>query len=155
MTDTLTKDQRRRIMQANRGRTQVERLFASALWRRGLRYVTHDGYKSRYGQRLPGSPDVVFPPKRVAIFVDGCFWHGCPKCKGIPQRSGDFWRRKIERNIERDREVDAKLRNRGWLVIRVPEHAVNRPDGLEKTAERVARCVARRRGPVEHRAPAG
>lgn len=65
MTDTLTKDQRRRIMQANRGRTQVERLFASALWRRGLRYVTDDGYKSRYGQRLPGSPDVVFPPKRV------------------------------------------------------------------------------------------
>ena len=105
--------------------------------------MTHDGYKSRYGLRLPGSPDIVFPTKRVAVFVDGCFWHGCPKCKGVPQHSGAFWRNKIERNVQRDKEVDSKLRREHWTVIRVAEHAINKSERREMTANQIARRISR------------
>ncbi len=141
MTDTLTKDQRRRIMQANRGRTQVERLFASALWRRGLRYLTPDGYRGRYGVRLKGSPDLIFPRRRVVAFVDGCFWHGCPDCHGIPTQSGQFWRQKIETNVKRDRVVTTELEQDGWKVIRVPEHNLRSRADVEAAAEILEWCV--------------
>lgn len=138
MPDVLDHNQRYRSMVHNRGRTGPERRLASALWQLGLRYLTPEGYKTRYGRRLPGSPDLVFPKKRIVVFVDGCFWHGCQECKGVPHQSGDFWRRKIEENLARDNRVDAELKEAGWMVIRVPEHAVKAKRKLGETAKSLA-----------------
>src|SRR5260370_35100429 len=100
-------------MVANRGSTGPELALPHALWRRGLRYLTADGYRRLGGPRLSGHPDMVFVGRHVVVFVDGCFWHGCPQGKGIPKQSGAFWRRKIETNVARGPRVTAELRPQG------------------------------------------
>lgn len=76
----------------------------------------------RRDSKLQGKPDFVFPKPRIAVFVDGCFWHGCPKHGTKPKTNAAFWRKKIARNRERDREVGQALRQRGWRVLRIWEH---------------------------------
>ena len=136
-------DQRYRAMAHNRGRTRPELALASALWHRGLRYVTSLGFKNRYGRILPGQPDMVFPKKRTVIFVDGCFWHGCPECKKNPEQSGDFWRDKIRTNMERDRRTTRCLEEEGWVVIRIPEHAIRTKESLEQTTASLVERLSR------------
>jgi DNA mismatch endonuclease (patch repair protein) len=131
--DVMKPEQRRRAMASNRGRTGPEKALAKALWRRGLRYLTSDGYARVYGRKLLGQPDLVLPRKRLIIFVDGCFWHGCPDCGRSPGQSGEFWRTKIAGNVERDRRVTASLEKEGWTVIRVPEHALRTKGEFEET----------------------
>lgn len=80
----------------------------------------------RRGSKLPGKPDFVFPKLRVAVFVDGCFWHGCPKHATWPKNRAAFWKAKIEGNRSRDRRVDRALRQRGWVVLRIWEHSLTR-----------------------------
>ena len=75
---------------------------------------------------LPGKPDFVFPRLRLAVFVDGCFWHGCPLHATQPRQNAEFWRTKIARNQERDRLVARKLRARGWRVLRFWEHELTK-----------------------------
>ena len=104
--------QRYRAMAHNRGRTGPERTLASALWRQGVRYFTHEGYKSVKGTRLPGNPDMVLPGKRMVIFVDGCFWHGCPQCGKHEGLTEESWVNKIAGNVERDGRVTAELEDR-------------------------------------------
>ena len=129
--------QRYLAMASNRGRTGPERALASGLWRRGVRYFTHEGYRSIKGQRLPGKPDLILPRKRTVIFVDGCFWHGCPKCRKHAGLRGEFWVNKIRTNRERDRRVTKELMDAGWTVIRIPEHDVRTKAALAETIERV------------------
>lgn len=74
------------------------------------------------GYSLPGSPDFLLRGSPVALFVDGCFWHGCPRCYREPRRNRAWWRRKIEGNVRRDRRTAAALRRRGYRVIRIREH---------------------------------
>jgi DNA mismatch endonuclease (patch repair protein) len=93
--------------------------------------------------QMPGRPDFIFPEVRVAIFVDGCFWHGCPRHFKTPSTNREFWQLKISRNQARDRKVGSLLKTRGWKVIRVWEHSlrgmeVNR---LMKRLSRVLRPV--------------
>ena len=71
-----------------------------------------------------GKPDFAFRKKRLAVFVDGCFWHGCPRCYRRPESNRKFWDTKIARNRERDRQVSRELRRLGWRVIRIWEHAL-------------------------------
>ncbi|MDR1304759.1 MAG: very short patch repair endonuclease [Verrucomicrobiales bacterium] len=80
----------------------------------------------RRNSRLPGKPDFIFPKQKVAVFVDGCYWHGCPKHFCCPSTNTKFWDAKITRNKERDREVNHTLRKAGWRVLRVWEHALTR-----------------------------
>lgn len=92
-----------------------------------LRRLLHaEGLRFRIHRRpLPGirrEADVVFGPARVAVFVDGCFWHGCPEHATWPKNNAEFWRSKIEGNRARDRDTDARLARAGWLAIRVWEH---------------------------------
>jgi len=99
--------------------TAPERALRSELHRRGLRFrvdapVSVEGRSPR--------PDVIFPRHRVAVFVDGCFWHGCPDHSAAPRQNQAYWGPKIARNIERDEEHDAKLEAAGWTVIRVWAH---------------------------------
>ena len=141
--DIMLPSQRHRVMAHNRGRTKPERALASGLWRKGLRFLTHKGYTSLTGKRLVGKPDIIFPRKRIAIFVDGCFWHGCPRCKGIPQQSGEFWKNKITANIARDGQVTHLLEEQGWTVIRVPEHGLRTKPALMRTVDSLVASILR------------
>lgn len=114
--------------------TSCELAFRRRLHRRGLRYSLN--------KKLTGSPDVVFVAARVAVFVDGCYWHGCRAHCRRPASNSAYWRGKIERNMQRDRRVNRELADAGWRVIRVWEHDV-RSDG-DRAAERVERVVRAR-----------
>lgn len=92
---------------------------------------------------LPGSPDIVFPSDGLAVFVDGCFWHGCARCRSIPVTNRSFWSEKIGANKRRDRLVARRLRARGWVTLRIWEHEL-RGDNV-RVLERIA-TARRRRG---------
>ncbi len=139
--DVMTPNQRFRAMAHNRGRTGPERALASGLWRRGLRYFTPEGYKSITGQRLSGDPDLVFPRKRIVVFVDGCFWHGCSQCRKHEGLRGQFWVNKISANRERDIRVTRDLTNAGWTVFRIPEHEVRTKTELAETVHCLVRLI--------------
>ena len=81
----------------------------------------------RRNQKLPGKPDFLFRKERIAVFVDGCFWHGCLKCYCRPSSNQEFWDAKYERNRKRDRKVNRFLRQAGWTVLRFWEHQLKRP----------------------------
>jgi len=99
--------------------TEPELLLRRELHRRGLRF--------RVDAPIPGLPrrraDVVFTRARIAVFVDGCFWHGCPEHATHPATNAQWWAAKLTRNVERDRETDEHLRAAGWTVLRYWEHA--------------------------------
>ena len=106
-------------MQGNRSRdTRPELAIRRALHREGRRYWVATRPLSGY----PHTADLVFPRPRVAVFVDGCFWHGCPQHYTGPVATAAFWAAKVARNAARDRDVDEALRRLGWTPIRVWEH---------------------------------
>jgi DNA mismatch endonuclease (patch repair protein) len=113
--------------------TAPELSLRRALHRRGLRY--------RVGVRpireLRGAADIVFTRARVAVYVDGCFWHLCPEHATMPANNASWWRAKLEGNWERDRRTDALLESQGWRVVRVWEH-----EDPEEAATRVVDAVA-------------
>ena len=76
---------------------------------------------------LTGNPDFIFSRKKVAVFVDGCFWHGCPKCYRRPASNRKYWDSKVARNKTRDKQVNRDLRNDGWRVVRIWEHELRKP----------------------------
>lgn len=86
---------------------------------------------------LPGKPDFFFRESGVAVFIDGCFWHGCSKCGHIPATRSNFWASKFERNRRRDNRNGRLLRNRGITVVRFWEHELKSPAGLEKAVRLV------------------
>lgn len=107
-------------MRRNRRRdTRPEIALRSELHRRGLRF------RKDLPLRVEGRvvrPDIVFTRARLAVFVDGCFWHACPIHGTEPRANTDYWRPKLARNVARDRAVDAALRQAGWRVLRAWEH---------------------------------
>lgn len=122
----------------------LERALRSELHRRGLRFRVH--VKLLAGNRR--TIDIVFPASRIAVLVDGCFWHGCPEHGTWPKNNAEWWRAKIEANMARDRDTDRRLREIGWTVVRVWEH-----EPVSLAADRIERLVRagavkeRRRGP--------
>lgn len=117
-TDHVSKTVRSSIMRAvkSKGGRSTERKLRSAIASQGI-----SGWKTNV-EELPGKPDVVFIRERLAVFVDGCFWHGCPKCYRRPRSNRSYWDAKVARNIERDRRQRRKLRTLGWSVIQLWEH---------------------------------
>src|SRR4051794_1153421 len=97
--------------------TAPERLLRSALWAAGVRYRLH-------ARSLPGRPDLVFAKRRLVVFIDGCFWHGCPEHYTCPKSRTDFWIGKLKRNTQRDQRQTMILENAGWTVIRLWEHEI-------------------------------
>lgn len=129
---------RRRVMQANRSRdTGPEMAVRRLLHGLGFRFRV-DAQPVRDVRRRA---DIVFGPAKVAVFVDGCFWHRCPDHGSIPATNADYWIPKLERNVERDRETTILLKQAGWRVIRVWEHQA--PDAA---ARRIAAVVDKRLG---------
>lgn len=108
--------------------TGPELALRRELHRRGIRYRVNVA-------ALPGRPDITLTRARIAIFVDGCFWHNCPEHAVAPKANADWWRSKLDANVARDRRNDQRLRETGWLVIRAWEHEkpTDVADIIEKT----------------------
>ncbi|MFF8655681.1 very short patch repair endonuclease [Streptomyces huasconensis] len=134
---------RRRNMQAIRSRdTQPEWLLRRLLHAQGLRYRVA-------AKPLPGlrrTADIVFRPIKVAVFVDGCYWHGCPEHYVPPKTNAGYWSEKVVRNVKRDRDTDEQLSAAGWTVLRFWEH-----ESPEECASSVLRIVLERRQALLHR----
>jgi DNA mismatch endonuclease (patch repair protein) len=128
-------DAKRRNMQANRRRdTGPELALRSVLHRRGLRFrVDHPLRLASHKAR----PDIVFTRSRVAAFVDGCFWHGCPDRGTSPKTNVAYWIPKLEANRERDRRADSALVEAGWCVVRAWEH-----EDREAAASRIVAALS-------------
>lgn len=120
----------------SRGNESTEIRFARLLRALGL-----TGW--RRNQPLFGRPDFVFRAHRVAIFVDGCFWHGCPLHGTVPDQNARFWRDKLRANQKRDRLVDKTLRLGDWVVLRVWEHDL-RKSGTSRLARRLKLALHKR-----------
>ena len=128
----MTPEQRSRCMSQIKGKnTGPEIRLRKALWAIGLRY--------RLNTSLPGKPDVVFQGKKLAVFVDGCFWHGCPEHAVTPKNNRDFWEAKIKGNIARDVKVNLALDALGWRVFRVWEHEIK--SDVQAVVEKIAVIV--------------
>ena len=121
----------RRMARTGRRDTKPELELRRALFARGLRYRVDAPDRSR---QYAGAADIVFAAAKVAVFVDGCFWHGCPDHATWPKANEEFWREKIETNRLRDRDTDRRLAEAGWSVVRVWEHEDARP-GRRPTRE--------------------
>ncbi|MCS5420295.1 MULTISPECIES: very short patch repair endonuclease [Psychrilyobacter] len=112
--DNLTPEQRTKNMKAIKSKdTKAEVMLRKALWKKGYRYFKN--YK-----KLPGKPDIVFSKKKTVIFVDGEFWHGFDweNRKQDIKSNREYWIPKIERNMQRDKEIQGKLEDAGWIVLR-------------------------------------
>ena len=111
-----------KVMRANTGKNTGPELML----RRALREVGLPGYRLHW-KKTPGSPDIAYPGLKVAIFVHGCFWHRCPHCNlPLPKSNTEFWRKKFERNVKRDRDKIEELESKGWRVVVVWECELKR-----------------------------
>ena len=123
MPDVFTKEKRSEVMSLikGKGNKRTEGVMVTLFKEEGI-----TGWRRHLP--LPGRPDFTFRKERLMIFVDGCFWHGCPKCYRAPKGNRKFWESKISRNRERDREVNRELKKRGWRILRIAEHSLKKKD---------------------------
>ncbi|ACL23394.1 very short patch repair endonuclease [Chloroflexus aggregans] len=135
MSDNLSPQDRHKTMQAVKGKgTRLEKRLWAMLAGLGLK-----GWKKN-ADNIVGKPDVAFLNQRIAIFIDGCFWHGCPYCKRkLPKTNREYWERKINRNIELARLHDEQLQREGWIVIRIWEHEMA---DIEKVRARIRNLLS-------------
>jgi DNA mismatch endonuclease (patch repair protein) len=108
----------RKSMVGNKGKnTKPEVVLRQSLHSMGFRYRT-------FSSDVEGRPDIVIKKYKLAVFVDGCFWHGCPKCYKTPKTNTGYWKEKIRRNKTRDKKVNGILKEKGWTVLRYWEHEI-------------------------------
>jgi len=130
--DTFNSEQRSAIMRAIKSSdTRLEIAIRSALWKGGLRY--------RKKSSLPGKPDMTFIGAKTVVFIDSCFWHGCPDHCRMPKSNAEYWTKKIRNNRERDLKINKKYQEIGWIVIRVWEHQLN--EDFEKLIRKIDRII--------------
>lgn len=116
MADTISKKKRSEIMSKVKSKdSKIEIDFRKAIWKAGFRYRKNP-------TKYFGKPDIVLPKHKTAIFIDSCFWHGCKRHCRLPTARKKYWTAKIERNKERDKEVNRHYRKIGWKIVRVWEH---------------------------------
>lgn len=139
MVDVFSRKQRSAIMSRVKGRgNRLTELRLLDLFRE------HGFVGWRRNADVFGRPDFVFFKVRVAIFVDGCFWHGCPTHGTIPSTNRDFWAAKLDRNKRRDRLVVRELKKRGWIPLRIWQHEFRRPELVLRRLDRVLKRSCRR-----------
>ncbi len=135
MTDVLTKEQRSYNMSRIRTKNTIpEKKLIYALKKAGIH-----GYRAHYP--LFGKPDIVFPKKGIVIFLDGCFWHKCPKHYKEPETKRVFWMKKIIGNVKRDKIVSRKLSSQGYNVLRFWEHDIEKR--LSYVIKKISAVVSR------------
>lgn len=131
MVDNISKEKRSRIMASIKGKnTKPELHMRKILWSKGKRYRIHD-------RTVFGTPDISNKSKKVAIFIDGCFWHGCPTCYVQPKSNTKYWETKISKNKQRRSDVRKKLSAEGWHILEFWEHDVMKePVMIEREIEK-------------------
>lgn len=124
-----------RLMSRNRAReTGPEIILRHRLWASGIR-----GYRVNW-RKVPGTPDIAFPGRNVAVFVNGCYWHHCRVCNyPLPKTNTEFWRTKFERNLKRDEEKTRILEESGWRVLTVWEHEI--AENVDDVVRRIRRAI--------------
>lgn len=123
----------RKCMQSNKRRDTSPELKVRAM----LRHLGYPGYRLDW-KKAPGHPDIAYPGRKVAIFVQGCFWHRCPVCNyGLPKSNVEYWVAKFERNVERDKRTKQQLEEMGWDCIEIWEHQLGKKH-LEETERYLA-----------------
>lgn len=127
MTDNLSPEIRRKAMQAIQSKgTGLENKISKALWHMGLRF-------RRNAADLRGKPDISIKKRKVVVFIDSCFWHGCELHYRIPGTNQEYWINKINRNKQRDLETTQYYQDIGWSILRVWEHEIKKdPQGVVK-----------------------
>lgn len=138
MVNTEVNERVRRTMRSNKSKgTKPETDLCRAIWRSGLR-----GYRRNF-RGLKGTPDVYFPTGRVAVFVNGCFWHRCPHCHpGEPKTNRDFWAQKFKENVRRDKRVRVWLRRNGNSVVTIWECRLR--ESVDREVSRVHRSLGKK-----------
>jgi DNA mismatch endonuclease (patch repair protein) len=133
--DWLTPEQRSRNMAAirSRGNKSTEKAIRYRMIRAGLR-----GWRLSPGDLL-GKPDFVFETARVVVFLDGCYWHGCPRCYKAPASNTNYWSEKFKRNKTRDRRVIRLPQSDGWRVVRFWEHEIE--SAPQRVVEKIRRLL--------------
>lgn len=134
--DTVDKETRSRIMSSVRSNdTKLEKKLFSILESGGITNF------ERHISTLPSKPDVVFMDEKIAVFLDSCFWHGCPKHLRKPKSNEEYWQPKIQNNVKRDKRNRSKLRRMGWSVLRIWEHDLKNPETI---LNKIRRSLAQR-----------
>jgi DNA mismatch endonuclease (patch repair protein) len=123
MPDLFSKEKRSEVMSRIRGKgnKRTEGVLVKLFREEGI-----TGWRRHL--KLLGRADFTFRKERLTVFVDGCFWHGCPRCYRAPKGNSKFWEGKITRNREHDREVNRELHRRGWRILRIAEHSLRKKD---------------------------
>ena len=129
MADNLTKEQRTKNMKAIKSQSALENKVSKALWKMGFRF--------RKNVNLFGKPDIALKKYKVVIFIDSCFWHGCPIHGNTPKSNKEYWEKKLERNKLRDIEVNNYYKENNWFILRIWEHEfkVNFEYAIQKAAD--------------------
>lgn len=125
MSDVFTKEKRSNVMSRIRGKGNKDTELALILILR-----KHHIAGWRRNRAVLGKPDFIFPKQKIALFVDGCFWHGCPKHSNTPRNNREFWVKKLQQNKERDKFVSRELKQSGWKVVRIWEHELKYPERI-------------------------
>ena len=117
-----------RVMSANKSKnTKPELFFRKELWKAGIR-----GYRLHW-KNAPGKPDIAFPKNKIAVFINGCYWHRCPYCKlPLPKTNTEFWKNKFQRNQLRDKEKILQLKKAGWKVFVIWECKLKESENVVK-----------------------
>lgn len=139
MPDVFTKEKRSLVMARIRGRGNKDTEIALA---KLLREARITGWRRHLA--ILGKPDFTFREARLVVFVDGCFWHRCPKHSTLPSNNREFWLHKLESNQARDRLVTRSLRAKGWRVLRIWEHELSRKNSarcLRRIQRTLAACI--------------
>jgi len=103
------------------------------------RLLKKEGLKFKTGYKLKGKPDIIFSEHKTAVFIDGCFWHGCKKHRTFPQTRKNFWKEKINRNMQRDKDINRHYKKDGWKILRIWEHEIKKD--AEKAAGKIVKFL--------------
>lgn len=132
MSDRITSEQRSKIMSKIRAKSHLEDMVARELFRRGVRY-------RRNNRRLLGTPDISIAKYKIVIFIDSCFWHSCPIHGTRPKSNVEFWNKKLNRNTEKDMEVNSFYISNDWNILRVWEHDIR--NNFEETIDMIVNFI--------------
>ncbi|MEC1687612.1 very short patch repair endonuclease [Bacillus mojavensis] len=120
--DNVSKEKRSNTMKAVKSKnTKIEKVVSKEIWGRGIRF-------RKNVRNLKGKPDIAIKKYKIVIFIDSCFWHGCPLHGRIPKSNVEFWNNKIKRNIERDKSINHYYTRKGWNILRIWEHDLNKKE---------------------------
>lgn len=137
--DKVSPEKRSEVMSTVKSKgTKLERKFFEELEQRGI------GPFDYHRSDMAGKPDLAHEESKVVVFIDSCFWHGCPEHLRMPEANRAYWEKKIAGNRKRDKKVTKTLKSEGWLVLRIWEHSIKKPKSLKWWLTRIETLISER-----------